>query len=451
MRVRPVSSLSPAPLLPAGRSRPRRSRLRTSLALTAAAATVAALAGPVVPPAPRGQRPPRLPARPVASPPPTPRSSRPRPSDRRSWSSAVRPPARRTRSPRPPPPCGRSAPTTDSTSRCRRTRRVRLGQPRPVPRRAATTTAAGPSTPAWAAPRRSFAETDFRDHLRGALAWTTRHARGPTARPPSPPTTRRAAHPAQPARPDRPDRRAARPGHRAGRHGCFYIGRGGAASSGPVVTDWNDPDVGKGCGTDPLSTTRRPRRSPLADRSSVFGNKGGGDELVKNEEGLLGIELDPDFAHNGWVYLHYTPHESIDRDTRIGGAAPSPGSPTTSPRTSSTWAPEKVLLHWPVQIHSCCHAGGGMAWDSKGNLYIAPVTTTPPASATVTPATTRSRTTRASRSPTPAAPRATPTTSTARSCGSTRRPTAPTPSPRATSSPARSPTRAAARPAARST
>lgn len=30
-----------------------------------------------------------------------------------------------------------------------------------------------------------------------------------------------------------------------------------------------------------------------------------------------------------------------------------------------------MLLKWPVQIHSCCHAGGGMAWDSKGNLYIA--------------------------------------------------------------------------------
>lgn len=30
-----------------------------------------------------------------------------------------------------------------------------------------------------------------------------------------------------------------------------------------------------------------------------------------------------------------------------------------------------MLLSWPVQIHSCCHAGGGMAWDSKGNLYIA--------------------------------------------------------------------------------
>ncbi|NEE41503.1 PQQ-dependent sugar dehydrogenase, partial [Streptomyces sp. SID7982] len=34
-------------------------------------------------------------------------------------------------------------------------------------------------------------------------------------------------------------------------------------------------------------------------------------------------------------------------------------------------ASEKVLLGWPVQINSCCHAGGGMAWDSKDNLYIA--------------------------------------------------------------------------------
>jgi hypothetical protein len=32
---------------------------------------------------------------------------------------------------------------------------------------------------------------------------------------------------------------------------------------------------------------------------------------------------------------------------------------------------EQVLLRWPVQVHSCCHAGGGMTWDSKGNLYIA--------------------------------------------------------------------------------
>src|SRR5690606_35292409 len=28
-------------------------------------------------------------------------------------------------------------------------------------------------------------------------------------------------------------------------------------------------------------------------------------------------------------------------------------------------------LKWPVQSHSCCHAGGGMAWDSNGNLYTA--------------------------------------------------------------------------------
>ncbi|NEE23839.1 PQQ-dependent sugar dehydrogenase, partial [Streptomyces sp. SID7499] len=59
------------------------------------------------------------------------------------------------------------------------------------------------------------------------------------------------------------------------------------------------------------------KKVTLAGALDVFGNKGGGDELVKVEEGLLGIELDPDFASNGWVYLHYTPHAKIDRDKRM--------------------------------------------------------------------------------------------------------------------------------------
>ncbi|NEE58959.1 PQQ-dependent sugar dehydrogenase, partial [Streptomyces sp. SID8455] len=87
-------------------------------------------------------------------------------------------------------------------------------------------------------------------------------------------------------------------------------------------------------------------------------------------EGLLGIELDPDFASNGWVYLHYTPHAKIDRDKRM--AVRQVSRFTFDPATSKLdLASEKVLLGWPVQINSCCHAGGGMAWDSKGNLYIA--------------------------------------------------------------------------------
>ncbi|MCF2436474.1 PQQ-dependent sugar dehydrogenase [Streptomyces thinghirensis] len=56
----------------------------------------------------------------------------------------------------------------------------------------------------------------------------------------------------------------------------------------------------------------------LAGELTGFGaTSGGGDELIKVEEGLLGIELDPDFAANGWVYLHYTPHSEINRETHM--------------------------------------------------------------------------------------------------------------------------------------
>lgn len=103
-----------------------------------------------------------------------------------------------------------------------------------------------------------------------------------------------------------------------------------------------------------MCTTPRRRRSPSCGKLSVFGNKGGGDELVKVEEGLLGIELDPDFATNGWVYLHYTPHAKIDRDRQM--AVRQVSRFTFDHATNKLdLASEKVLLHWPVQIHSCCH------------------------------------------------------------------------------------------------
>ncbi|MER5771086.1 ThuA domain-containing protein [Streptomyces sp. NPDC001985] len=214
----------------------------------------------------------------------------------------------------------------------------------------------------------SFAETGFRDHLRGALAWTSRLARADCkATITSHYTAERVTRPNQPGQNDQigePHGLTVAPDGTV-----FSIGRGGSDGSVPVVTDWNSPDVGRGRGEihvyDPAT-----REVTLAGALTVFGNKGGGDELTKNEEGLLGIELDPRFASNGWVYLHYTPHERIDREKRIGDRRV---SRFTWDRTTRRLDPasEKVLLSWPVQLHSCCHAGGGMAFDSRGNLYIA--------------------------------------------------------------------------------
>ncbi|MEV6107859.1 ThuA domain-containing protein [Streptomyces sp. NPDC051940] len=214
----------------------------------------------------------------------------------------------------------------------------------------------------------SFTEEGFRKHLRGALLWTSRLARADCQ------ATIAANYEANrltpPNQPNQLDQIGEPHGMAIANDGrVFYIGRGGRWSGAPVVTDWNNPEVGKGPGTVHVWDPKAGRASEVATLE-VFGNKGGGDELVKVEEGLLGITLDPAFDTNGWMYLHWTPHNRIDRTKQIAERRISRFTlDQTTDKLDLT--SEKVLLSWPVQIHSCCHAGGGMAWDSKGNLYIA--------------------------------------------------------------------------------
>ena len=147
----------------------------------------------------------------------------------------------------------------------------------------------------------------------------------------------------------------------------FYVGRGACAT--PPVVSWDSPNVGLGCGTihqwDPETG-----EATLLTVLDVFGNRGSGGELVKTEEGLFGIEPDPNFAENSWLYVYWMPYDSIDTEDRVGM------------RTVSrfTYDAENVtidqdtrvdLLEWETQIHSCCHAGGGMGFDDDGNLYVA--------------------------------------------------------------------------------
>ncbi|MGI5183257.1 ThuA domain-containing protein [Dactylosporangium sp. CA-152071] len=211
----------------------------------------------------------------------------------------------------------------------------------------------------------SYAERDFRAHLGGALRWTTGVERGDCQ--------------ATIAANYRVERLTA--ANQTGQldqigeaHGLtvapdgsiFYVGKA-ACPSGPVV-DWANPDVGLGCGTihryDPAAKTVK-----LLTTLPVMGNRGSGSELVKNEEGLLGVVADPGFAQNGWLYVYWMPHASINRETRIGQRTISRFTFDKAAQ-SIDQATRKDLIQWPVQIHSCCHAGGGMAFDEAGNLYV---------------------------------------------------------------------------------
>ncbi|GAA5145528.1 hypothetical protein GCM10023340_15010 [Nocardioides marinquilinus] len=205
----------------------------------------------------------------------------------------------------------------------------------------------------------------FRSHLTGALQWTAGMVRGDCqATIASNYEVQRLTAPNQQGQLDQIGEShgvTVAPGG-----DVFYVGKA-ACPTGPVVS-WDDPDVGLGCGTihryDPDSGDVK-----LLTTLEVMGNRGSGDELVKNEEGLLGIVADPDFAENGWLYVYWMPHESIDRERRVGERTISRFTYDAAANTIDQGT-RVDLMSWEVQIHSCCHAGGGMAFDAEGNLYV---------------------------------------------------------------------------------
>ncbi|HEX6226264.1 MAG TPA: PQQ-dependent sugar dehydrogenase [Chryseolinea sp.] len=84
------------------------------------------------------------------------------------------------------------------------------------------------------------------------------------------------------------------------------------------------------------------------------------DVFTGNEQGLIGLTLDPNFKMNQWIYLQYSPaSESVFKlaryelkDNRLVDGS------------------EKVLLKIPVDRENTNHTGGGMTWDKDGNLYL---------------------------------------------------------------------------------
>jgi cytochrome c len=78
------------------------------------------------------------------------------------------------------------------------------------------------------------------------------------------------------------------------------------------------------------------------------------------EDGLMGLNKDPNFAQNHWIYLYYSaPEASKNILTRyeLNG-------------DELVMDSKKVLLEVPVQRDECCHTGGSIAWDAAGNLYL---------------------------------------------------------------------------------
>ncbi|MGA0557626.1 PQQ-dependent sugar dehydrogenase [Larkinella sp. VNQ87] len=78
------------------------------------------------------------------------------------------------------------------------------------------------------------------------------------------------------------------------------------------------------------------------------------------EDGLLGLNLDPNFSQNHWIYLFYSdPGASRNILTRYELRG-----------EELVLASKKILLDVPVQREQCCHTGGSIDWDRDGNLYL---------------------------------------------------------------------------------
>ncbi|HAK79458.1 MAG TPA: cytochrome C [Runella sp.] len=78
------------------------------------------------------------------------------------------------------------------------------------------------------------------------------------------------------------------------------------------------------------------------------------------EDGLLGLNKDPKFAQNQWIYLFYSSikgsYNVLSRFTLKGDEL--------------LLDSEKEMLKVETQREECCHTGGSIDWDKAGNLYL---------------------------------------------------------------------------------
>ncbi len=79
------------------------------------------------------------------------------------------------------------------------------------------------------------------------------------------------------------------------------------------------------------------------------------------EDGLLGLAFDPDFLNNDFVYIYYSPSGlNANRVSRF-----------KMDGDDLNQLSEVVMLEWETSRTAKFHSGGGLDFDSQGNLYIA--------------------------------------------------------------------------------
>jgi glucose/arabinose dehydrogenase/type 1 glutamine amidotransferase len=90
------------------------------------------------------------------------------------------------------------------------------------------------------------------------------------------------------------------------------------------------------------------------------------------EDGLIGLALDPGFAKNKWLYLYYAPADAVREcppsDTEGGSCGVNRLS--RFKLTDEGLVDERVVLEVTTQRMQCCHEAGSLEFGPDGNLFI---------------------------------------------------------------------------------
>lgn len=81
----------------------------------------------------------------------------------------------------------------------------------------------------------------------------------------------------------------------------------------------------------------------------------------EQEDGLMGLAIDPNYAENNWIYLYYS---------SVGNQSFNTLSRFVFRGDSLDRASEKIILQVAVQRQECCHTGGCIEFDAEGNLFL---------------------------------------------------------------------------------
>jgi cytochrome c len=84
--------------------------------------------------------------------------------------------------------------------------------------------------------------------------------------------------------------------------------------------------------------------------------------FTEEEDGLLGIAVDPRYEENNWIYLYYSDPDPDNWEQHLSRFVFKDGRLDR--------ASEKILLRVPVQRETCCHSGGSVEFGPDGLLYV---------------------------------------------------------------------------------